>query len=210
MGTTVATNALLERKGDRTLLLVTRGFRDALRIGYQARPDIFAREIVLPEMLYARVVEIDERVRADGTIERAPDLDQVRAAIAEARADGINACAIVLMHAFQHPEHERQVARVVRETGMPQVSVSHECSPLIKFVGRGDTTVVDAYLSPILRRYVAQVAEELGSGAEAGDAPRLMFMQSSGGLTDAGLFQGKDGDPVGPGRRRGGRSSAWA
>ncbi|MEM7567252.1 MAG: hydantoinase/oxoprolinase N-terminal domain-containing protein, partial [Pseudomonadota bacterium] len=150
MGTTVATNALLERKGDRTLLLVTKGFRDALRIGYQARPDIFAKEIVLPEMLYDRVVEIGERVRSDGTVEAAPDEAEVRAAVEAALAGGIRSVAIVFMHAFQHPEHEARVAEIVRGMDVPQVSVSHECSPLIKFVGRGDTTVVDAYLSPIL------------------------------------------------------------
>src|SRR5438105_1066434 len=163
MGTTVATNALLERKGDRTLLVTTRGFRDALRIGYQARPKIFARQIIKPEMLFERVVEVDERVRADGAVERSPDLDRVRAELARARADGINAVAIVFMHAYRHPDHERMVAALAREMGFAQVSVSHEVSPLIKLVGRGDTTVVDAYLSPILARYVAQVAGLLGS-----------------------------------------------
>src|SRR5215472_1120603 len=154
MGTTVATNALLERKGDRTLLLTTRGFRDALRIGYQARPKIFAKHIVKPEMLYERVVEVDERVRADGTVERAPDLAAVRTELAAALAAGIKAVAIVFMHAYRHPEHERRVAALARAIGFPQVSVSHEVSPLIKLVGRGDTTVVDAYLSPIIRGYV--------------------------------------------------------
>ncbi|MGA8157104.1 MAG: hydantoinase/oxoprolinase N-terminal domain-containing protein, partial [Rhodoplanes sp.] len=163
MGTTVATNALLERRGERTLLVVTKGFRDALAIGYQARPKIFARQIIKPEMLYERVVEVDERVRADGTVEREPDLAVVRAELARALADGIKAVAIVFMHAYRFPAHEQRVAQLARETGFPQVSVSHEVSPLIKLVGRGDTTVVDAYLSPILRRYVAQVAEELGS-----------------------------------------------
>ena len=161
MGTTVATNALLERKGDRTLLLITKGFRDALKIGYQARPKIFARHIVKPDMLYERVVEVDERVRADGTVEREPDLAAVRANLAAAKADGINAVAIVFMHAYRFPEHEKRVGRLAREMGFAQVSVSHEVSPLIKLVGRGDTTVVDAYLSPILRRYVAQVAGEM-------------------------------------------------
>ena len=155
MGTTVATNALLERKGERTLLVTTRGFRDALRIGYQARPKIFAKHIIKPDMLYERVVEVDERVRADGTVEQAPDLDAVRAALETAQADGIKAVAIVFMHAYRYPAHEQQVAALAREMGFPQVSVSHEVSPLIKLVGRGDTTVVDAYLSPILRRYVA-------------------------------------------------------
>src|SRR5213082_2612004 len=144
MGTTVATNALLERKGDRTLLLITKGFRDALRIGYQARPKIFARHIVKPEIIYERVVEVDERVRADGTVEKEPDLAGLRAELSAARA-----------------------AALAREIGFPQVSVSHEVSPLIKLVGRGDTTVVDAYLSPILRRYVAQVAAEMRGGSSS-------------------------------------------
>ena len=158
MGTTVATNALLERKGDRTLLLITKGFRDALRIGYQARPKIFAKHIIKPDMLYERVVEVDERVRADGTVERALDLDTVRAELERAKQDGINAVAVVLMHAYRYSDHERQVAALARELGFEQVSASHEVSPLIKLVGRGDTTVVDSYLSPILRRYVSQVA----------------------------------------------------
>ena len=164
MGTTVATNALLERKGERTLLLITKGFRDALRIGYQARPKIFARHIVKPEMLYERVVEVDERVRADGTVEREPDLADVRAALAAAQADGIRAVAIVFMHAYRYPAHEQRVAALAREMGFPQVSGEPRDSPLIKLVSRGDTTVVDAYLSPILRSYVAQVAGELSSG----------------------------------------------
>lgn len=200
MGTTVATNALLERKGDRTLLVTTRGFKDALRIGYQARPKIFAKKIVLPDMLFERVLEVDERVRADGTVEAAPDLAAVRAALEQAKADGIAAVAIVFMHGYRYPDHERQVAALAREIGFPQVSVSHEVSPLIKLVGRGDTTVADAYLSPILRRYVRQVAEELSGGTETeeGDAIRLMFMMSSGGLTAADLFQGKDALLSGP------------
>ena len=217
MGTTVATNALLERKGERTLLVTTKGFRDALRIGYQARPKIFARHIIKPEMLFERVVEVDERVRADGIVERAPELEAVRAPLAAAMADGIRAVAIVFMHAYRFPEHEQQVAALARELGFPQVSVSHEISPLIKLVGRGDTTVVDAYLSPILRRYIAQVAEELSVApdltlrgtidplppvakkvhSEHGPI-RLMFMMSSGGLTAADLFQGKDAILSGP------------
>ncbi len=197
MGTTVATNALLERKGDRTLLLITRGFRDALKIGYQARPDIFAKKIVKPEMLYERVAEVAERVRADGTVEATPDLAAVRRDLQAAWNDGIRSVAIVFMHAWRFPEHERQVAALARDLGFPQVSASHEVSPLIKLVGRGDTTVVDAYLSPILRRYVDHVAKELG-GDHAENAPRLMFMQSSGGLTAADLFQGKDAILSGP------------
>jgi 5-oxoprolinase (ATP-hydrolysing) len=170
MGTTVATNALLERKGDRTLLVTTKGFRDALRVGYQNRPKIFAKQIVKPEMLFERVVEVDERVRADGTVESTPDLDAVRRDLAAALADGIKAVAIVFMHAYRYPEHESQVAALAREMGFAQVSVSHEVSPLIKLVGRGDTTVVDAYLSPILRRYVAQVAQEMETGRAANSA----------------------------------------
>ena len=232
MGTTVATNALLERKGERTLLVITRGFRDALRIGYQARPKIFARHIVKPDMLYERVVEVDERVRADGTVERELDLDAARSALVQARHDGIGAVAVVFMHAYRHSDHERRVAALARELGFPQVSASHEVSPLIKLVGRGDTTVVDSYLSPILRRYVAQIAEELipsplvGEGRAGGrearrrsstlaqdlptptpdpspqgggeNHPRLMFMMSSGGLTAAELFRGKDAILSGP------------
>ncbi len=202
MGTTVATNALLERKGDRVLLLITRGFRDALRIAYQARPDIFAKEIILPEQLYERVIEIDERVRADGCVERLLDIAACRPAIEQARADGIDAVAIVFMHAWKYPEHEKAVAKVCRKLGFGQVSVSHEVSPLIKLVGRGDTTVVDAYLSPILSRYVQRVATELGilsPGKErSAETPRLMFMMSSGGLTAADMFQGKDALLSGP------------
>src|SRR5215510_13927702 len=195
MGTTVTTNALLERHGERTLLLTTRGFRDALKIGYQARPKIFARHIIKPDMLYERVLEVDERVHADGTVEKGPDLTAVRTALEGAKADGIKAVAIVFMHAYRFPEHEKQVAALAREMGFAQVSVSHEVSPLIKLVGRGDTTVVDAYLSPILRRYVAQVDKDLDSRRSAA---RLMFMMSSGGLTAASLFQGKDAILSGP------------
>ena len=192
MGTTVATNALLERKGERTLLVTTKGFRDALRIGYQARPKIFARHIIKPEMLYERVVEVDERVRADGMVERAPDLAALRDELTRAKADGIEAVAIVFMHAYRHAAYEQQAAALAREIGFAQVSVSHEVSPLLKLVSRGDTTVVDAYLSPILRRYVERIGEELGGGE------RLMFMTSAGGLTAAGLFQGKDAILSGP------------
>ena len=191
MGTTVATNALLERKGDRTLLLITRGFADALRIGYQARPDIFARRIELPELLYERVAEVEERVRADGTVETPLDEAGARAALEAAFADGIRAVAIVLVHGYRHTEHERRLGALAREAGFTQVSVSHEVSPLMKLVGRGDTTVVDAYLSPILRRYVDRVAGELGD-------TRLMFMRSNGGLADARFFQGKDAILSGP------------
>jgi 5-oxoprolinase (ATP-hydrolysing) len=201
MGTTVATNALLERKGERTLLLITRGFRDALRIGYQSRPKIFAKHIVKSDMLYERVAEVDERVRADGTIERPVDLDAVRRELIRAKEAGIGAVAIVLMHAYRYSEHERKIADLARELGFAQVSASHEVSPLIKLVGRGDTTVVDSYLSPILRRYVARVAADLKDGpSPQGEAEptRLMFMMSSGGLTAANLFRGKDAILSGP------------
>ncbi|MGA8411821.1 MAG: hydantoinase B/oxoprolinase family protein, partial [Xanthobacteraceae bacterium] len=203
MGTTVATNALLERAGARTVLVTTHGFRDALKIGYQARPKIFARHIIKPQVLFERVVEVSERVRADGTIEQSPDLDAIRPELERARADGIEAVAIVFMHAYRFPAHEQRVAALAREIGFAQVSVSHEVSPLIKLVGRGDTIVVDAYLSPILRRYVAQVARDLGGSVRRKSIveqqhPRLMFMMSSGGLTSAGLFQGKDAILSGP------------
>jgi 5-oxoprolinase (ATP-hydrolysing) len=200
MGTTVATNALLERKGEQTLLVTTKGFRDALAIGYQARADIFAKKIVKPELLYSAVIEVDERVRADGEVEAAPDEAAVRADLQAQFEAGYRAIAIVFMHAYRYPAHERFVAKIAREIGFTQISVSHEVSPLIKLVGRGDTTVVDAYLSPILRRYVEQVAEELGADTSGTgyDGPQLMFMQSSGGLTAARLFQGKDAILSGP------------
>lgn len=196
MGTTVATNALLERKGERTLLVTTRGFRDALRIGYQARPDIFAKRIRLPEQLYAAVVEADERVLADGTVERPLDLAALMDDLAAARDEGIDAVAVVFMHAWRFPDHERRAAEACRAAGFTQVSVSHEASPLVKLVGRGDTTVADAYLSPVLGRYVAEVAADLGGTGAGG--PRLQFMMSSGGLTAASLFKGKDAILSGP------------
>jgi 5-oxoprolinase (ATP-hydrolysing) len=195
MGTTVATNALLERRGERTLLVTTRGFRDALEIGYQARPKIFARAIEKPGLLYSGVIEIDERVLADGTVEAAPDPQAVRAALSRAKAQGYDAVAIVFMHAYRYPAHERAVGAIARALGFAQVSESHVCSALIKLVGRGDTTVVDTYLSPILARYVGQVSRALDverTGA------RVMFMMSSGGLTSSGLFAGKDAILSGP------------
>ena len=198
MGTTVATNALLERKGDRTLLLINRGFRDALRIAYQARPDIFAKEILLPEQLYERVVEVEGRLRADGSEETPLDTVPLRGALQQARADGIGAVAIVLMHAWKNPDHESALAALVREMGFAQVSVSHEVSPLVKLVGRGDTTVVDAYLSPILARYVARVSRLLGATPPGEPGPTLQFMMSSGGLTAAEAFRGKDAILSGP------------
>jgi 5-oxoprolinase (ATP-hydrolysing) len=192
MGTTVATNALLERTGERVALAITRGFGDALRIGYQARPEIFARHIVLPSMLYERVVEIDERVSVDGEILIALDEERARAALVAARDAGIDALAIVLMHGWRHADHEARLADIARELGFAQVSASHEVAPLIKLIGRGDTTVVDAYLSPVLRRYVDHVAAGLPVSAA------LHFMQSNGGLAEAGSFRGKDAILSGP------------
>jgi 5-oxoprolinase (ATP-hydrolysing) len=192
MGTTVATNALLERKGDRVALAITRGFGDALRIGYQARPDIFARHIVLPSMLYEQVVEIEERVAVDGEVLVPLDEAAARQALLKVRHAGIDALAIVLMHGWRFSEHEQRLARIARELGFAQLSVSHEVAPLIKLVGRGDTTVVDAYLSPVLRRYVDRVAAGLPETAE------LHFMQSNGGLAEATAFRGKDAILSGP------------
>ncbi|HBS23473.1 MULTISPECIES: hydantoinase B/oxoprolinase family protein [Thalassospira] len=191
MGTTVATNALLERKGDRTVLVTTTGFRDALRIAYQNRPKLFDRNIRLPEMLYERVIEADGRFDAQGTELTALDRENLRRDLQAAFDDGIRACAIVFMHGYRYTAHENAAAEIAREIGFTQVSVSNQVSPLMKLVSRGDTTVVDAYLSPILRRYVDQVAGELGG-------VKLMFMQSNGGLTDAAKFQGKDAILSGP------------
>jgi 5-oxoprolinase (ATP-hydrolysing) len=197
MGTTVATNALLERKGDRTLLIITKGFGDALRIGYQHRPNIFAQQIVLPEMLYERVIEVNERYTAQGE-EIVPlqiDDDLIRS-LQTAYDDGIRACAIVLMHGYRYPSHELQLATIVRDLGFTQISLSHQVSPLMKLVSRGDTTVVDAYLSPILRRYIDRVVTALSD--RDGKSCELMFMQSNGGLTSAVNFQGKDSILSGP------------
>ena len=198
MGTTVATNALLERKGEPTALVITRGLEDQLEIGYQARPDIFARNIVKPEMLYSHVIGADERVRADGTIERPLDEARLAADLEAARARGITAVAIVLMHAYAFPEHEQRAAAIARRAGFDQVSVSHEVSALIRIVGRGDTTVADAYLTPILKRYVDRVAGALRSDDPAVPAPRLLFMASSGGLKSAAMFEGRDAILSGP------------
>ena len=194
MGTTVATNALLERKGDRTLLLITKGFGDLLRIGYQNRPLLFDLNIQLPELLYDRVVEVSERLDAEGEIIKSLDENEVRTALKKAKIDGINSVAIAFMHSYINPNHENIIAEIAHEEKFDQISVSHKVSPLIKLIGRGDTTVVDAYLSPILRRYVNQVSEEL----EKNKSTKLMFMQSNGGLTDANLFQGKDALLSGP------------
>ena len=191
MGTTVATNALLERKGERTVLFITRGFRDALRIAYQNRPRIFDRHIVLPEMLYSKVVEVEERVGARGDVVVPLDEEKTTAALRTAYEEGYRSIAIVFMHGYRFVEHEAKVAEMAKRVGFGQISVSHRVSPLMKLVGRGDTTVVDAYLSPILRGYVDELAEELGG-------VRLLFMQSNGGLTDARRFQGKDAILSGP------------
>lgn len=191
MGTTVATNALLERKGEPTALVITRGFGDALRIAYQNRPHIFAREIVLPELLYDQAIEVDERVTADGEVLRAPDLEQLAPRLRQAYEDGIRAVAVVCMHSHLHPAHERAIGELAARTGFPQISLSSEVSPLMKLIPRGDTAVVDAYLSPVLHRYVQHVADELRG-------VRLMFMQSNGGLTEAGQFRGKDAILSGP------------
>jgi len=212
MGTTVATNALLERKGDRTILLITKGFGDALRIGYQNRPNIFARHIVLPQMLYDRVIEVAERYSAQGEELSAVNPEFIPC-LQQAYDEGIRSCAIVFMHGYRYSEHEKQVAKIAKEIGFTQVSVSHEVSPLMKLVSRGDTAVVDAYLSPILRRYVEQVTSQLIE-ADPGDeellmpnaqcpmpnaqSPKLMFMQSNGGLVDAAQFQGKNSILSGP------------
>ncbi len=221
MGTTVGTNALLERKGERTVLVITKGFGDALRIGYQNRPDIFAQKIELPDQLYERVIEVSGRFGADGQELVPLDLENARKELENAFKAGIHSAAIVLMHAYRYPEHELKLGELARETGFTQVSLSHQASPLIKLVSRGETTVVDAYLSPVLRRYVDMVQktleerngenredkwEEKGVEAKEGEkeevvrkeeneahkSPRLMFMQSSGGLIDAEAFQGKD------------------
>src|SRR5437588_5915848 len=191
MGTTVATNARLERKGEPTVLFITRGFRDALRIAYQNRPRLFERHIVLPEMLYARVFEVEERIGARGEVLSPLAFRQTQEDLEKAYGEGFRSIAIVFMHGYRFPQHESRVAELARKTGFTQISVSHRVSPLMKLVGRGDTTVVDAYLSPILRRYVDQVAGELGG-------VRLLFMQSNGGLAEARAFQGKDSILSGP------------
>ncbi len=191
MGTTVATNALLERKGDRVVLVITKGFKDALRIGYQNRPNIFARHIILPTMLYEQVLEVYERYDANGN-ELAPvNIEQVKEDLQAAYDTGVRSCAIVFMHSYSYPKHEQIVAEIAQQIGFTQVSISHQVSPLIKLVSRGDTTVVDAYLTPILRRYVNQITSQL-------PGVKLMFMKSDGGLVVAEKFQGKDSILSGP------------
>lgn len=195
MGTTVATNALLERKGDRVLFLTNKGFADALEIGYQARPRLFDREIKKPVPLYETVAEVPGRFLNSGEEVEAFNSAETEAALREAYDSGIRSVAIVFMHAYRFPKHELMAGKIARDIGFTQVSASHEVSPLIKFVGRGDTTIVDAYLSPILRRYVNQVAAELDT---KNSDLQLMFMMSSGGLTAAHLFQGRDAILSGP------------
>ena len=196
MGTTVATNALLERQGEPTVLVTTKGFRDALLIGYQTRPDLFELDIEMPEMLYGSVIEVDERIGARGEVIVPLDENAVEEALVAAKAEGIDSVAILFMHGYRHRDHEKRVAAIARRLGFGQVSVSHEVSPLMKLVARGDTTVVDAYLSPILRRYIDQVERQLASISE--QRPRVMFMQSNGGLAGAHAFQGKDALLSGP------------
>jgi 5-oxoprolinase (ATP-hydrolysing) len=191
LGTTVATNALLERKGDPTVLVITRGFRDALRIAYQNRPRIFDRRILLPELLYSWVIEADERIGAGGEVVTPLDATRVSRALRAARFRGFTSVAVVCMHGYRFPEHELRIGEIAKAAGFTQVSLSHQTIPLMKLVSRGDTTVVDAYLSPILDRYVASVAKELAG------VP-LLFMRSSGGLTDAAKFRGKDSILSGP------------
>ncbi len=216
MGTTVATNALLERKGERTLLVITQGLKDQLEIGYQARPDIFAKEIIKPEMLYTRVIEAAERVRSNGVVEMHLDEAALERDLRAALAGDIKSVAFAFMHSYAYPAHEKRAAEIARKLGFTYVAASHEVSPLIKIVGRGDTTVADAYLSPILRRYVDKVANALGGPAPGGrlesslasgdspagsrppDAVKVMFMASSGGLTSADLFLGRDAILSGP------------
>ncbi|MDT9188279.1 MAG: hydantoinase B/oxoprolinase family protein [Limnospira sp. PMC 894.15] len=206
MGTTVATNALLERQGDRTVLIITKGFKDALRIGYQNRPDIFAQEIILPSLLYERVIEAEERYSAQGEELQPLQLEPLKIALKKAYQDGIRSCAIALMHSYRYPKHEQKIAEIAAEIGFTQISASHQISPLMKLISRGDTTVVDAYLSPILRRYIDKVAQELYGNQPPKDAvssppqnlPKLMFMQSNGALTNAQNFQGKDSILSGP------------
>ncbi|MCC5864559.1 MAG: hydantoinase B/oxoprolinase family protein [Wenzhouxiangella sp.] len=191
MGTTVATNALLERRGEKVALLTTRGFADALRIGHQTRPDIFALDIKLPELLYSQVIEINERVAADGEVIQAPDPDRIRDQLIKLQDENINALAVVLLHADRYPAHEQLIGKLAEEIGFSQISLSHQVSPLIRYIGRGDTTVVDAYLSPVLGRYAGRVSRALGK-------VKLQFMKSDGGLTGAEHFAGKDAILSGP------------
>jgi 5-oxoprolinase (ATP-hydrolysing) len=195
MGTTIATNALLERKGERVALIVTRGFADQLRIGYQNRPKLFALKIVLPDMLYERIVEANERMTAEGEILRALDEEDLRETLGALRGDGFTACAIAFMHGYRYPAHEKRAAEIARALGFTQISVSHETVPLAKFVSRGDTTVADAYLSPVLSRYADRIVKAVGARE---NGPRLFFMTSNGGLAAPQFFRGKDAILSGP------------
>lgn len=202
MGTTVGTNALLERKGEPTVLAITRGFADALRIGHQNRPDIFALNIRRPEPLYQKVVEITGRIDAYGSEVEPLDLTEAERQLHEAYRDGFRSIAVVLMHAWRKPDHELELEKLAKAIGYTQISLSHHVSPAMKLIGRGDITVVDAYLSPVLRRYVDQVAAGLGIGpaheVQQDHKLKLLFMQSNGGLADARRFQGKDSILSGP------------
>ncbi|HET7335150.1 MAG TPA: hydantoinase B/oxoprolinase family protein [Rhizomicrobium sp.] len=198
MGTTVATNALLERKGERLVLVTTRGLKDQLRIGYQNRPKLFALNIELPDMLYDHVIEAGERVSAEGDVLHPLEEDRLAADLREARAGGINACAIVFMHGYKYPAHEARAAQIAREAGFTQVSTSHDTVPLMKFVSRGDTTVADAYLSPVLSHYANRISAALQSGNDDRDDARLLFMTSNGGLAAPQFFRGKDAIVSGP------------
>ena len=196
MGTTLATNALLERSGEDILLVITKGFRDQLRIGYQTRPDLFALHIELSELLYCEVLEVEERMGAHGQVLVPLNEEAAREGLAKHYKNGLRSLAIVLMHGYRYHEHEKQLAKLAKEIGYTQISVSHEVSPLMKLVSRGDTTVVDAYLTPILRKHVNHIASELKGPCEQNS--ELMFMKSNGGLTDAKLFRGKDAILSGP------------
>ncbi|MEC9488636.1 MAG: hydantoinase/oxoprolinase N-terminal domain-containing protein, partial [Halanaerobium sp.] len=203
MGTTVATNALLERKGEKTVLVTTKGFRDALKIGYQNRPDIFAREIELPDALYSRVIEVKERYAADGQVlvpfPAGDEEERLVEGLKEAYRAGCSSCAVVLLHGYRYPEHERTVGKIAARIGFHQISLSHLVSPLMKLISRGDTTVADAYLTPVLNRYIKQLLQELGGGLVTVDLKeKLLFMQSNGGLVAANNFAGKDSILSGP------------
>ncbi|MCY3911512.1 MAG: 5-oxoprolinase, partial [bacterium] len=190
MGTTVATNALLERQGEPTVLVTTTGFADALRIGYQTRPDLFALDIVLPDMVYSQVITVSERVRADGTVEHPLDEDDARRQLAAAHRDGMRSAAIVLLHGYRYPEHEARLVEIAAEVGFKHISASHRVNPLIRIVPRGDTTVADAYLTPVLHRHIQTVQDQLDTS--------LLFMQSNGGLAHPDRFRGKDALLSGP------------
>ncbi|WP_446684746.1 hydantoinase B/oxoprolinase family protein [Cyanobacterium sp. IPPAS B-1200] len=198
MGTTVATNALLERKGERVVLVTNEGFQDALRIGYQHRPNIFAREIILPSMVYEGVIEVSARYSAHGDELISINEEKVIQDLQQVYNQGIRCCGIVLLHGYRYPDHEKRIGAIARNLGFTQISLSHEVSPLMKLISRGDTTVVDAYLSPILRRYVEQVQQEMTTRGQKDTLPKLMFMQSNGGLVSASQFQGKDSILSGP------------